>query len=201
MANAAVWRKMALNRQPVGCGQSDEYEAGTWLMVVGHLHSPSDPTEYSVLPVFLLTLGCWPLSGQKRPVVTSKGAIEWLVQFLVKESHKDARFGGQCEGVTMTLAVAIKAQDAIVIAADSRGTIGDPRALTAVNDTQQKIFQFGACALAISGASELTLALIDELGKRGLGNPSGPDEGITAFGQVADIYDGGFALSRLSIVQ
>ena len=62
MANAAVWRKMALIRRPVSCGQSDEYEAGTWLMVVGHLHSPSDPTEYSVLSVFLLTLGCWSVS-------------------------------------------------------------------------------------------------------------------------------------------
>jgi hypothetical protein len=36
MANAAVWRKMALIRQPVGCGQGDEYEAGTWLTVVGN---------------------------------------------------------------------------------------------------------------------------------------------------------------------
>ena len=30
----------------------------------------------------------------------------------------------------MTLAVAIKAKDAIIVAADSRGTIGDPRGLT-----------------------------------------------------------------------
>ena len=65
----------------------------------------------------------------------------------------------------MTLAVAIKAKDAIIVAADSRGTIGDPRGLTAVNDTQQKIFQFGACALAISGAAEMSFALLDELNK------------------------------------
>ncbi len=31
MANAAVWRKMALIRPPVGCGRGHEYEAGTWL--------------------------------------------------------------------------------------------------------------------------------------------------------------------------
>jgi len=55
----------------------------------------------------------------------------------------------------MTLALVIKATDAIIVAADSRGTIGDPRGLTAVNDTQQKIFQLGACGLAISGAAEL----------------------------------------------
>jgi ATP-dependent protease HslVU (ClpYQ) peptidase subunit len=64
----------------------------------------------------------------------------------------------------MTLAVAIKAQDAIIVAADSRGTIGDPRGLTAVND-KQKIFQFGACALAISGAAEMSFALLDEINK------------------------------------
>jgi hypothetical protein len=90
----------------------------------------------------------------------------------------------------MTLAVAIKAKDAIVVAADSRGTIGDPRGLTAVNDTQQKIFQFGTCALAISGAAELTQALLDELGRRGLGSPTGPDEAVAAFSQAADIYEG-----------
>jgi ATP-dependent protease HslVU (ClpYQ) peptidase subunit len=71
----------------------------------------------------------------------------------------------------MTLAVAIKANEAIIVAADSRGTIGDPRGLTAVNDTQQKIFQFGSCALAISGAAEMAQTLMDELAKRGLNNP------------------------------
>lgn len=45
MANAAVWRKMALNRQPVGCGNREEYEGRTWLMVAGLLHSLSDPTD------------------------------------------------------------------------------------------------------------------------------------------------------------
>src|SRR5208282_1453346 len=60
------------------------------------------------------------------------------------ESHLP--FVGYTRGIC--LAVAIKATDAIVMASDSRGTIGDPRGLTAVNDTQQKVFQFGACGLA-----------------------------------------------------
>jgi 20S proteasome alpha/beta subunit len=92
----------------------------------------------------------------------------------------------------MTLAVAIKATDAIVIAADSRGTIGDPRGLTAVNDTQQKIFQFGKCGLAISGAAELTLSLMDEFGRQNIGSPQNIDEAATALGQAAGIYDGWF---------
>ena len=40
--------------------------------------------------------------------------------------------------------------------------IGDPRGLTAVNDTQKKLFQFGRCALAISGAAEFANSLLDE---------------------------------------
>jgi 20S proteasome alpha/beta subunit len=89
----------------------------------------------------------------------------------------------------MTLAVAIKASDGIIIAADSRGTIGDPRGLTAVNDTQQKIFPFGSCAVAISGAAELTLALLDELGRQGLNNPDGIDQALASFAAAANIYD------------
>jgi 20S proteasome alpha/beta subunit len=84
----------------------------------------------------------------------------------------------------MTLAVAIKASDGIIIAADSRGTIGDPRGLTAVNDTQQKLFQFGSCAVAISGAAEMTLSLLDALAKQGLSNPADIDEAIASFAQA-----------------
>jgi hypothetical protein len=92
----------------------------------------------------------------------------------------------------MTLAVAIKATDAIVVAADSRGTIGDPRGLTAVNDTQQKLFEFGRCALAIAGSGELAMSLIDEFAKRGLSNPQTVDEAVAAFAQGAAICDGWF---------
>jgi 20S proteasome alpha/beta subunit len=92
----------------------------------------------------------------------------------------------------MTLALAIKATDAIIVAADSRGTIGDPRGLTAVNDTQQKIFQFGTCGLAISGAAELTQAIMDEFGKKGLNNPQNIDDAVGTLVQAASIYDGWF---------
>src|SRR5438094_9277058 len=92
----------------------------------------------------------------------------------------------------MTLALAIKATDAIIVAADSRGTIGDPRGLTAVNDTQQKIFPFGMCGLAISGAAELAQAMTDEFGRRGLNNPQNIDDAVGALMQAAGIYDGWF---------
>jgi 20S proteasome alpha/beta subunit len=66
----------------------------------------------------------------------------------------------------MTLALAIKAVDAVVMAADSRGTIGDPRGLTAINDTQQKLFQLGTCGLVMAGASEMALRSLSRKSRR-----------------------------------
>ncbi len=89
----------------------------------------------------------------------------------------------------MTLAVAIKAADGVVVAADSRGTIGDPRGLTAVNDTQQKVSRFGRCALATAGAGELALSLLDEFAKRGLNDPQDTDDALAAFRVGAGVTD------------
>lgn len=61
----------------------------------------------------------------------------------------------------MTLIVALEGQDGLILAADSRGTIGDPRGLTAVNDLQQKLFPLAShCGITISGFSELAALLI-----------------------------------------
>lgn len=62
----------------------------------------------------------------------------------------------------MTLVVGLKAKGGIVVGADSRGTIGDPRGLTAINDSQQKLFQIGKCGVALSGASEMGASLLDQ---------------------------------------
>ena len=66
----------------------------------------------------------------------------------------------------MTLIAALQGQDGLVMASDSRGTIGDPRGLTAINDVQIKLFQLSKyCGIAVSGASELAARLIDTLSK------------------------------------
>ena len=39
----------------------------------------------------------------------------------------------------MTLIVAMKTSESIIMAADSRGMMGDPRGLTAINDNQTKL--------------------------------------------------------------
>jgi 20S proteasome alpha/beta subunit len=64
----------------------------------------------------------------------------------------------------VTLTVALRGRDGLVIAADSRGTIGDPRGLTAVNDSHIKILKLSRyCGIAIAGASELAAKIVDEL--------------------------------------
>lgn len=64
----------------------------------------------------------------------------------------------------MTLVVALKSVDGIAIAADSRTTIGDPRGVTAMNDTANKLVKLNdQCALVLSGSAELANSLVDDL--------------------------------------
>jgi 20S proteasome alpha/beta subunit len=64
----------------------------------------------------------------------------------------------------MSLAVAIEASDGIVLGADSRATYGDPRGLTAVNDTVQKIFRLTPqTAIALVGQAETGASLIQRI--------------------------------------
>lgn len=64
----------------------------------------------------------------------------------------------------MSLAVAIEAANGIVLAADSRATFGDPRGMTAVNDTVQKIYRPSArTALAMVGQAETGASLVQHI--------------------------------------
>ena len=81
----------------------------------------------------------------------------------------------------MTLIVALQGCDGSVLAADSRATIGDPRGLTAINDTHTKLFQLTkTCGIGISGASELALKLVDELKQEFSQNPQEEVDKIVA---------------------
>lgn len=67
----------------------------------------------------------------------------------------------------MTLIVALEAKDGMILAGDSRGTIGDPRGLTAISDVHKKIFQLTKyCGIGVSGSSELGTALLDGIQKK-----------------------------------
>jgi 20S proteasome alpha/beta subunit len=64
----------------------------------------------------------------------------------------------------MTLSLALKGEDGLVLATDSRGTIGDPRALTAVNDSIKKLYRVNLYTGAVTfGAGELGAKLLDEI--------------------------------------
>lgn len=72
----------------------------------------------------------------------------------------------------MSLAVAIESANGIVLAADSRATFGDPRGMTAVNDTVQKIFKPSSrTALAMVGAAEIGAAIMQVIAVGLAGQP------------------------------
>ena len=64
----------------------------------------------------------------------------------------------------MTLLVAISGESSLVLAADSRGTFGDPRGVTAQNDTMQKASVLCRHAAAlVAGSGEVGSLLIREV--------------------------------------
>lgn len=67
----------------------------------------------------------------------------------------------------LTLVVALESKNGIVISGDTRGTIGDPRGLTAISDVHKKVFQLTKyCGIGVSGSSELGTALLDGIQKK-----------------------------------
>ena len=63
----------------------------------------------------------------------------------------------------MTLTVALVGKDGIVLATDSRGTFGDPRGVTAQNDTIIKLHTLGKVGILIAGAEQSHIILEEEL--------------------------------------
>ena len=64
----------------------------------------------------------------------------------------------------MTLVVCFKGKDGLVLAGDSRGTIGDPRGLTAITDSMIKIFKLSEYVGAVAfGQAEMAAQLIEEV--------------------------------------
>jgi 20S proteasome alpha/beta subunit len=67
----------------------------------------------------------------------------------------------------MTLLVALRGKDGIAAAADSRGTFGDPRGVTAQNDSQQKVHLVsGHVAVLSAGSGEIGAQLISDITQR-----------------------------------
>jgi 20S proteasome alpha/beta subunit len=63
----------------------------------------------------------------------------------------------------MTLLVALRGSDGIVVASDSRGTFGDPRLVTAQNDAQKKLYRASKhAAILTAGSGELGATVMAE---------------------------------------
>jgi len=78
----------------------------------------------------------------------------------------------------MTLLVALKGKDGFVLAADSRGTFGDPRGVTAQNDNMQKAHILTpSVAVLAAGSGELGSLVIDLVKKK---LTAGKIDGVTA---------------------
>jgi len=66
----------------------------------------------------------------------------------------------------MTLLIALKGRDGMVLAADSRGTFGDPRGVTAQNDAQKKAHILSPHVAVLSAGSGEVGALVIDLVKQ-----------------------------------
>ena len=66
----------------------------------------------------------------------------------------------------MSLLVALSGRDGIVVASDSRGTFGDPRAITAQNDSQKKLYVVSKrAAILVAGSGELGASVMAQVTK------------------------------------
>jgi 20S proteasome alpha/beta subunit len=77
----------------------------------------------------------------------------------------------------MTLVACLLGKDGLVFAADSRGTIGDPRGLTAINDKQQKLFRLTKfTGILTYGQAEMAAQLIAEIRSKATNDDAKIDE-------------------------
>ena len=73
-------------------------------------------------------------------------------------------YNGNEGGVSqyLTLLIALRGTDGLVLGADSRGTFGDPRGVTAQNDAQQKAHILSPhVAVLAAGSGEVAALIID----------------------------------------
>jgi hypothetical protein len=75
----------------------------------------------------------------------------------------------------MTLTVCLQGRDGLVLASDSRGTFGDPRGVTAQNDTIRKVYLIGNIGILSAGGQQGNM-IIEEVARStgsGMGGATG----------------------------
>jgi 20S proteasome alpha/beta subunit len=77
---------------------------------------------------------------------------------------------------SMTLTIILAVNEGMVFATDSRGTIGDPRGLTAQNDSIKKQYKLDDNTIVqMSGSNEAGAIILDEIKKWRAVQQSEPD--------------------------
>jgi 20S proteasome alpha/beta subunit len=94
----------------------------------------------------------------------------------------------------VSLLVCLAGQDGIVAATDSRGTFGDPRGVTAQNDSQKKLYLVSNhTAILVAGSGELGAMLLDEVQKQIQGRKGASEIMELVRAQVKAKYNDWFA--------
>jgi len=122
------------------------------------------------------------------------------VRLLTPEVDRNYRFlkevltlSDKKKGRSMTLNITLEGSDGLILATDSRGTIGDPRGLTAINDIQKKLFKLNKYSgITIAGSSELAATLIDKLMKQIQDTHSAEDIANLAYTLIRQEYQNWF---------
>ncbi len=101
----------------------------------------------------------------------------------------------------MTLLVCLKAEGKLVLASDSRGTFGDPRGVTAQNDSQIKVFPLtNRVGIMAAGVGELGATVVQTL-QRQLPDPKAGIEAVlpTVCASLTSMYDQWFPIEKFQV--
>jgi 20S proteasome alpha/beta subunit len=103
----------------------------------------------------------------------------------------------------MTLLVCLKSEGKLVLACDSRGTFGDPRGVTAQNDSQIKLFRLTSrVGIMVAGVGELGATVVQALRVQITEDEAGIDEIIPKVSaSLASMFDRWFPDEKFQIVQ
>ena len=102
----------------------------------------------------------------------------------------------------MTLLVCIKSEGKLVLACDSRGTFGDPRGVTAQNDSQIKLFKLtNRVGIMVAGVGELGATVVQALRLQVTDEDAGIDELVPKVSSsLASMFDRWFPDDKFQIV-
>ena len=101
----------------------------------------------------------------------------------------------------MTLLVCIKSEGKLVLACDSRGTFGDPRGVTAQNDSQVKLYRLtDRVGIMVAGVGELGATVVQRLQSQLSEPKAGIDEVLPKVSaSLSSMFDQWFPIEKFQV--